>query len=357
MPVCFSHKEVKGSKTFWTAESFAAIQPLTDEGMDQHFTHAGPHRRGYYPDAEPYRRGRLAVSPLHEIYFEECGNPKGKPVVVLHGGPGGGISPFLRRMHDPARYRIILFDQRGCGNSTPHACLDQNTTWDLVADMEKLRRHLDVTRWQVLGGSWGSTLAMAYAQMHAGKVTELILRGIFAVREKELRWFYSGGAGHLFPEAYERFLAPIPAAERDDIIAAYYRRLTGSDDEVRLHCAKTWSQWEGATLSLMPDPAREAAFASPRFAAAFATIECHYFFHRGFLAHDGALLDNVPAMARLPGAIIQGRYDLVTPPETAYQLSKLWPAASFEIVNDAGHTATEPGLTDALVRITDSFAA
>lgn len=323
--------------------------------MDQQFSQPAPGRRGYYPEAEPFRRGRLAVSALHEIYFEECGNPEGKPAVVLHGGPGGGVSPFLRRMHDPARYRIVLFDQRGCGNSTPHACLEHNTTWDLVADMEKLRRHLGIARWQVLGGSWGSTLALAYAQMHPGKVTELVLRGIFAVREKELRWFYGGGAGHLFPEAHDRFLAPIPPAERDDIIAAYYRRLTGGDEAERLRCAKAWSQWEGATLSLLPDPARETAFAAPRFAMAFAAIECHYFHHRGFFAHDGALLDNVPAMAHLPGVIIQGRYDVITPAATAYELARLWPLARFEIIPDAGHTATEPGLTDALVRATDSF--
>jgi proline iminopeptidase len=324
--------------------------------MDHQHYAASAARRGYYPEIVPYRRGRLHVSHLHELYFEECGNPKGKPAVVLHGGPGGGISPFLRRMHDPARYRIILFDQRGCGNSTPHACLEDNTTWDLVADMEKLRRHLAIERWQVLGGSWGSTLAMAYAQMHAARVTELILRSVFAVRERELKWFYGGGAGHLFPEAYERFLAPIPAAEHGDIIAAYYQRLTGSDEDLRLLCARAWSQWEGATLSLLPDAAREASFAAPRFAIAFASIECHYFHHKGFFAHDAALLDNVPSMAHLPGVIIQGRYDVVTPAETAHELARRWPAARFAMVPDAGHTATEPGLADRLVAATDYFA-
>lgn len=328
----------------------------TEDEMDQQFAQTATGRRGYYPATEPYRRGRLAVSGLHEIYFEECGNPTGKPALVLHGGPGGGISPFLRRMHDPARYRIILFDQRGCGNSTPYASLEHNTTWDLVADIEKLRVHLGIARWQLLGGSWGSALALAYAQMHPGTVSELVLRGIFAVREKELKWFYGGGAGHLFPEAYERFLAPIPPDEHRDIIAAYYKRLTGNNEEERLRCARAWSQWEGATLSLLPDPARETSFAAPRFALAFASIECHYFYNRGFFAHDGALLDNVPAMAHLPGVIIQGRYDVVTPAETAYELARRWPSARFEIVNDAGHTATEPGLTDALVRATDSFA-
>jgi proline iminopeptidase len=324
--------------------------------MDQNRPSTSLARRGYYPEIEPYRRGRLAVSDLHEIYFEECGNPEGKPALVLHGGPGGGISSFLRRMHDPKRYRIILFDQRGCGNSTPHACLDENTTWDLVSDIEKLRTHLGVARWQVLGGSWGSTLAMAYAQLHAARVSSLILRGIFSVRQRELDWFYRGGAAHLFPEAYERFLAPIPVEERNDVIAAYYRRLTGPDEEQRHHCARAWSQWEGATLSLLPDPAREAGFGAPRFAIAFASIECHYFHHKGFFAHDGALLDGVTAMAHLPGAIIQGRYDVVTPMETALELARRWPRARFEVIDDAGHTATEPGLTDALVRATDTFA-
>jgi proline iminopeptidase len=323
--------------------------------MDHQHVAAAAGRRNYYPEVQPYRRGRLQVARLHEIYYEECGNPRGKPALVLHGGPGGGISPFLRRMHDPARYRIILFDQRGCGNSTPYACLEDNTTWDLVADIEKLRRHLGIDCWQVLGGSWGSTLAMAYAQTHPGRVSELILRGIFTVRECELDWFYGGGAGHLFPEAYERFLSPIPVAERDDVIAAYHRRLTGHDEDERLRCARIWSQWEAATLSLLPDPARETSFASPRFALGFAAIECHYFHHRGFFAHDGVLLDNVPAMAHLPGTIIQGRYDVITPARTATELARRWPSARLEIIDDAGHTATEPGLTDALVRATMSY--
>ena len=323
--------------------------------MDQNRTTSGAGRRNFYPETEPFRRGRLAVSDQHEIYFEECGNPAGKPALVLHGGPGGGISPFLRRMHDPARYRIILFDQRGCGNSTPYACLTDNTTWDLVSDIEKLRTHLQIPKWQVLGGSWGSTLALAYAQMHPSHVTELVLRGIFTLRRRELEWFYGGGAGQLFPEAFERFLAPIPAKERDDIISAYYQRLTGADEAERLRCARAWSQWEGATLSLLPDPAREESFGAARFAMAFASIECHYFHHKGFFAHDGALLDGVAAMSHLPGVIIHGRYDVVTPVETAYELSKRWRRARLEIVDDAGHTATEPGLTDALVRATDSF--
>jgi proline iminopeptidase len=324
--------------------------------MDLTHGQAQAQRRPFFPAIEPYRRGRLKVSDLHELYFEECGNPDGKPAVVLHGGPGGGISPFLRRLHDPRRYRIILFDQRGCGASTPHACLADNTTWDLVSDMEKLRNHLGIARWQVLGGSWGSTLALAYAQMHPGRVTELVLRGIFTLRQRELDWFYGGGAGHLFPEDYEKFLAPIPEGERHDLIAAYYCRLTGSNESERLHCARAWSRWESATLSLLPDPQREASFTEPRFATAFAAIECHYFHHKGFFAHDGALLDGVSSLSHLNGAIIHGRYDVVTPLETAHELARRWPRARFEVIEDAGHTATEAGLADALVRATDSFA-
>ena len=312
-------------------------------------------RHPLYPEIQPYSRGRLKVSALHEIYFECCGNPEGKPVVVLHGGPGGGISPFLRRLHDPVIYNIILFDQRGCGQSTPFACLEDNTTWHLVEDIEKLRAHLSIDRWQVFGGSWGSTLALAYAQKYALRVTELIVRGIFTVRKKEVRWFYQEGASFLFPDAFAKFMAPIPEEERHDLVSAYHRRLSGSDETVKLMCARAWSQWEGATLSLLPDPQREAHFGEDRFATAFASIECHYFKNHGFFESDGALLAGMPHIAHLPGAIIQGRYDVVTPPETAFELAQAWPAAGFEIVDDAGHSATEPGITDALVRATKRF--
>lgn len=293
---------------------------------------------------------------MHEIYFEECGNPDGRPVVILHGGPGGGLSPYLRRLHDPSRYRIVLFDQRGCGQSTPFGCLENNTTWDLVADIEKLRKHLGIGTWQVFGGSWGSTLALAYAQMHADHVSALILRGIFTVREKELRWFYQEGASFLFPEAYQNYIAPIPPAERGNLIDAYHRRLTGDDEAARLACAKAWSQWEAAALSLLPDLNRYTAFGEARFAVAFASIECHYFRHKGFFAHDGALLDGMAAISHLPGAIIQGRYDVVTPPQTAYELSLRWPRATFQIVQGAGHATSEPGITSALVETTNRFA-
>ena len=312
--------------------------------------------REFYPELQPHARGRLRVSHLHEIYYEECGNPRGKPALVLHGGPGGGISPFLRRLHDPKRYRIILFDQRGCGQSAPHAELRENTTWHLVADIEALRVHLGIEKWQVLGGSWGSTLALAYAQKHAGCVSGLILRGIFTVRQREIRWFYQEGASALFPDAWEAFLAPIPEAERGDLVSAYYKRLTGNDAIEQMVCAKAWSQWEASALALRPNPALVASFGGDAFALAFGRIECHYFFNKGFFESDGQLLAGAQVIRNIPGVIIQGRYDVVTPMETAWALHRAWPEAEFEIIADAGHTTTEPGITDALIRATDRFA-
>ena len=312
-------------------------------------------RQTFYPDLQPFDEGRLRVSSLHEIHYEQCGNPAGKPVVVLHGGPGGGISPFLRRMHDPEAYRIILFDQRGCGRSTPHAELRENTTWELVEDIETLRRHLNIQKWQVVGGSWGSTLALAYTETHPERVTELIVRGIFTIREREIRWFYQQGADALFPDHWEGFIAPIPPAERHDLVSAYYRRLTGDDPVEQMRCARAWSQWEGATLSLLPDEKRVAEFGQDHFAIAFARIECHYFINKGFLREDGQLLADAHRLKGIPGAIIQGRYDVVTPSMTAWDLHKAWPEAEFVMVPDAGHTASEPGLAAALVRATDQF--
>ncbi len=312
-------------------------------------------RRTFYPDLPPYRRGRLKVSDLHEIYFEECGNPHGKPAVVLHGGPGGGISPFLRQLHDPQDYRIVVFDQRGCGQSTPHAELRDNTTWHLVADMERLREHLGIDRWQVVGGSWGSTLALAYAETHPHRVTELIVRGIFTVRKSEIDWFYQKGADALFPDMWEAYVAPIPESERHDLVGAYHRRLTGSDLAQQLACARAWSQWEGSTLSLLSDPKRVEEFGGDRFAIAFARIECHYFHNRGFFERDGQLLDNAHRLRGIPGVIIQGRYDVVTPMQTAWDLHRAWPEADFIVIPDAGHTATEPGIRDALIAATDRF--
>jgi proline iminopeptidase len=309
----------------------------------------GSLRLAAYPPLEPFARGRLKVSNLHEVYYEQCGNPRGKPVVILHGGPGGGISPMLRRFHDPAHYHMVLFDQRGCGASTPHACLEQNTTWDLVEDIEKLRQHLGISVWQVFGGSWGSTLALAYAQTHPGRVSDMIIRGIFTLRHSELQWFYQSGASKLFPEAFTLFRNAIPVEEQDDLISAYYKRLTGFDEGEKLRCARAWSQWEGATLSLLPEPARVKAFGEDKFAIAFASIECHYFINKGFFRHDGALLDEIEKIRHIPCSIVQGRYDVVTPPITAYDLAQRWPEASFEIVSDAGHAASEPGISQALV--------
>jgi proline iminopeptidase len=312
--------------------------------------------RRLYPEIEPYRTGRLKVSRLHEIHFEECGSPGGKPAVVLHGGPGGGIAPFLRRFHNPQAYRVILFDQRGCGKSTPFGELRENTTWDLVADMERLRETLGIERWQVLGGSWGSTLALAYAETYPEKVTELILRSVFLLRQAELGWFYQEGAGWIFPDAWEAYLKPIPETERHDMITAYHKRLTGSDESLLRNCARAWSVWESTCLSLTPNAERVAQAADDRFAYAFARIENHYFVNRGFFQSDGELLKRTDRLAGIPGVIVQGRYDVVTPMRSAWDLHKAWPEARLDIVTEAGHTGTEPGLAAALINATDSFS-
>ena len=313
-------------------------------------------RRGLFPEIEPYTSGRLQVSELHDLYFEECGNPQGKPVLMVHGGPGGGCNPVMRRFHDPARYRIILLDQRGCGRSRPHAELRQNTTWDLVADMEALRTRLGLERWQLLGGSWGTTLALAYAETHPERVTELILRGIFTIRKQEIDWFYQQGCSALFPDAWESYLAPIPEEERGDMLSAYYKRLTGTDKAVQLQAAKAWSQWEGTTLSLRHDPERIARFGADDYAIAFARIECHYFINRGFFETDGQLIANAGLIRHIPGTIVHGRYDVVTPLTTAWDLHRAWPEADLRIVPDAGHAMTEPGNIHELVEATDRYA-
>ena len=311
-------------------------------------------RLGLFPDLQPFRNGRLKVSELHEIYWEECGNPQGKPAVVLHGGPGGGISPFLRRLHDPSRYRIVVFDQRGCGQSTPQGALKGNTTPELVSDIEELRRYLGISRWQVVGGSWGSTLALAYAQSHPERVDELIVRGVFLGSQEEIGWFYQAGASWLFPDAWEKYVAPIPEDERHDLVAAHHRRLTGGSHEEQLASARAWSQWEGTTISLLPDATRVEKFGEERFASVFAGIESHYFVNRCFLGRD-QIISNANKIKDIPGVIVQGRYDVVTPVRSAFQLSKVWPRARLEIVPDAGHTATEPGIADGLVRATATF--
>lgn len=313
---------------------------------------------GLYPPLEPYASGMLQVSDLHTLYWETSGNPRGKPVVFLHGGPGGGTEPKYRRFFNPEKYRIVLVDQRGCGKSTPHASLVDNTTWDLVADIERLRESLGIERWQVFGGSWGSTLALAYAQTHPARVTELVLRGIFLLRAKEVAWFYQEGASMIFPDAWEGYLAPIPEAERGDLLHAYHRRLTGDDPAVQLEAAKAWSTWEGATSRLYTDPTMLARVGEDRFALAFARIECHYFVHKGFLRSDTQLLDDAAVLrkAGIPGVIVQGRYDVVCPMDSAWRLHRAWPEAQLVVVPDAGHSANEPGITRALVDATDAFA-
>ncbi|BBD80143.1 prolyl aminopeptidase [Aerosticca soli] len=312
-------------------------------------------RRSLYPAIEPYDSGFLQVSPLHRIYYEQCGNPHGKPVVFLHGGPGGGCNPKCRRFFDPEAYRIVLFDQRGCGRSTPHAELTDNTTWHLVSDMEQLREHLGIARWQVFGGSWGSTLALAYAQTHPERVSELVLRGIFMLRRWELEWFYQEGCSALYPDAWEHYLAPIPEVERGDLMSAYHRRLTGDDPRVRLEAARAWATWEGATVYLRQDPDYIAASGEDAFALAFARIECHYFVHGGFFAHDDQLLRNVDRIRHIPAVIVHGRYDVVCPLRNAWDLHRAWPEAELRIVQDAGHAAFEPGIAHELIEATDRF--
>jgi proline iminopeptidase len=312
-------------------------------------------RRTIYPPIEPYRTGRLRVSDVHELYFEESGNPEGKPVVFLHGGPGFGTEPGHRRFFDPKAYRIVLFDQRGCGRSTPHASLVENTTWHLVSDIEALRTHLGIERWQVFGGSWGSTLALAYAQAHPKHVTELVLRGIFLIRKSEIDWFYQRGASALYPDAWEKYLEPIPEAERGDLLRAFYRRLTGDDATERTRAAKAWSIWEGSTSCLLPSRTLIEKTAGDEFATAFARIECHYFVHGAWVDGERDLLRNVGKVRHVPAVIVQGRYDVVCPMETAWALHRAWPEADFRVVQDAGHAATEPGITHELVEATDRF--
>jgi proline iminopeptidase len=309
-----------------------------------------------YPAIEPFAHGRLKVSRLHEIYFEQCGNPKGRPVLIVHGGPGGGCNPTMRRYHDPARYRIILFDQRGCGRSTPHASLEDNTTPHLVTDMEQLRIHLGLERWQLFGGSWGSTLSLAYAQAYPDHVSALVLRGIFLARPQEVAWFYQDGCNWLFPDAFEAFQRPIPRDERHDMVAAYYKRLTDPNPSVRVEAARAWSRWEGATLSLVIDPDRVQRFGSDAYALAFARIECHYFSNQSFLPEPDHLLRNSHRLRHIPGIIAHGRYDVVTPLRSAVDLKQVWPEVDLRIVPDAGHAMTEPGLINELVGATKTFA-
>ncbi len=311
-------------------------------------------RRSPYPPIEPFRTGILDVGDGHQVYWELCGNPDGAPAVLLHGGPGGSSTPEQRRLFDPARACVLLFDQRGCGRSTPHASLEANTTWHLVADIERLREMLGVERWLVLGGSWGSALALAYAETHPERVTALITRGIFTLRRAELLWYYQEGASWLFPDKWERYLAPIPPAERGDLLAAYRRRLTGADEAEKLRAAKAWSLWEGETLTLLPNLAIATQHDDERFALAFARIENHYFVHGGWF-EDGQLLRDAGRLAGIPGVIVQGRYDVATPAATSWALHRAWPDAEFVLVEDAGHAASEPGIQHTLLEATDRF--
>jgi proline iminopeptidase len=314
--------------------------------------------RNLYPDIEPYRTGYLKVSDVHEIYFEESGNPRGKPAVFLHGGPGGATDPKMRRFFDPKRYRIVLFDQRGCGKSRPHANLEDNTTWHLVDDTERLREHLKIDKWLVFGGSWGSTLALAYAETYPERVTELVLRGIFLLRRWELEWFYQnpGGAAALYPDLWESFVAVIPPEERGDMMNAYYKRLTSKDTDELLQAAKAWSTWEAALSFLHLNTDYISKFKQDAYAAAFARVECHYFVNAGFLKSENQLIEEVGRIRNIPAVIVQGRYDIVCPMKTAWDLHKAWPEAEFHVIPDAGHSAFEPGITHHLIAATDRFA-
>jgi proline iminopeptidase len=314
-------------------------------------------RRTLYPEITPYKTGRLDVGEGHNLYWEQCGNPNGKPVVFLHGGPGAGISEGHRRQFNPEKYNVLLFDQRGCGRSTPFASLDSNTTWDLVRDIEKLRTEVaKVDKWQVYGGSWGSTLAVAYAETHPEHVTEIVLRGIFLFQQYELDWMYAdGGASQIFPDKWEDFVAPIPKDERGDFVEAYHKRLTGSDKAEQLRAAKAWSKWEADIVTLLPNPGNVEEFTEPDKAIAIARIENHYMINNGWL-EEGQLLRDAGKLKGIPGVIVQGRYDCCTPPKAAWELKQAWPEVELNIIPDAGHMYNEPGVLDGLIRATDKFA-
>ncbi len=315
-----------------------------------------PPLREMYPARAPFHREMLRVSPRHVLHVEQSGAPAGLPALALHGGPGGGASPEMPRFFDPRRYRTVLFDQRGCGRSTPHAETEENTTWDLIADIERIRERLGVERWLVFGGSWGSTLALAYAATHPERVAGLVLRGIFLLTRSEIEWFYQHGAGRLFPDAFERYLAPIPEAERGDLVGAFHRRLMSEDRETRLTAARAWARWEGETIALAGPSALPARFQDDAFVEAFARLESHYFVNGGFFETDGWLLEQAHRYRDIPARIVHGRYDVCTPLSSAWALKKVWPEAEFQIVEFAGHSSLEPGIVDALVRATDHFA-
>ena len=308
-----------------------------------------------YPEIDPYNQFNLKVSNLHTIHIEESGNPNGKPVIFLHGGPGGGIEPVYRQYFDPEKWRIIIFDQRGCGKSTPHAELAENTTWELVDDIEKIREYLGIEKWVVFGGSWGSTLSLSYAITHPERCKALVLRGIFMIRNKEIDWFYQEGASNIYPDAWEQYVKPIPEDERHDMVVAYYKRLTSKDESVRLEAAKAWSIWEASTSKLIQSDDYLHQFEDAKVAEAFARIECHYFTHGGFFKSENWLLENVDKIRHIPTVIVQGRYDVVCPMVSAWELHRAFPEADFEIVQDAGHSMTEKGIAAKLVKYTDKF--
>jgi len=316
-----------------------------------------PARRTLYPEIQPYETGMLDVGDGHRLYWELSGNPQGKPVVFLHGGPGGGSSPDHRRQFNPDKYKILVFDQRGCGKSTPYAELDHNTTWDLVEDIEKLRTQVSkVDKWMVFGGSWGSTLSLAYAETYPERVTEIVLRGIFLFHQDELDWMYKeGGASRVYPDKFEDFIGPIPESERGDLVEAYRKRLTSSDKDEQLAAAKAWSKWEGEIVTLLPSASTISHFTSPEVAVAVSRIENHYMANHGWL-EQGQLLEGAKKLRGIPGVIVQGRHDTCTPPVAAWRLKQAWPEVELNIIPDAGHLFSEPGITDGLVRATDRFA-
>ena len=309
-----------------------------------------------YPKIEPYNQFNLQVSDLHNIHVEESGNKNGKPVIFLHGGPGGGIEPIYRQYFNPNLWRIIIFDQRGCGKSTPHAELNENTTWDLVEDIEKIRVHLNIENWVVFGGSWGSTLSLSYAIKHANRCKALILRGIFMLRKKEIDWFYQEGASYIYPDAWEHYLAPIPKDEQFDLVQAYYKRLTGSNKDIRIAAAKAWSIWEASTSKLLQSKKSLHAFENPKIAEAFARIECHYFINKGFFDTDGWILSNIDKIRHIPSVIVQGRYDVVCPMISAWDLHKAFPESDFKIIQDAGHSMTEESIASELIEYSNLYS-
>jgi proline iminopeptidase len=311
-----------------------------------------------FPAIEPFKTEYLKASPLHELYVEQSGNPDGRPVVFLHGGPGGGCDPKHRQFFDPAHYRIVLFDQRGCGRSKPSASIEENSTWDLVHDIELIRKHLGFRSWIVFGGSWGSTLALAYASKHPSRVRGLILRGIFLCRKEEIDWFYQKGASSIFPDFWQEYLAPIPEEERGDLLAAYHKRLiTGTDEQERLRAAQAWSKWEGGTSYLRPHEDLVASFDNPKHALEFARIENHYFMNKAFFETDNYLLENADKFRQIPGVLVHGRYDVVCPVKNAWDLHQAWPESQLHVVPDAGHSAWEPGITEKLIEATEAFKA